>query len=607
MYLEEIYLENTGPIKKCHIEKMPFDENGNPRPVVVVGANGSGKSIFLSYIVDALTEFAKKAFPDIVPVAGQRIPFYRIVAEMAIRSGAAHSLGLLHFRATQSNLYYCEQAGRIDPHAHYATELKSKYADVWKWPPKQNSYKEVTRAEEVLKDEMKKGVHVFFPDSRRENPDWLNLASVSRESDSSLPFRASDDELAKPIHVETSAEDSIRWVSEVVLDAMIEPEELAKMLQRGGREQPYSLEYAARVRQALQTAVQNVQVILSAILQERAAEFMIKLRSVTPYRLLIRLEDGREIPSLTSLSQGQSQLFTLFSTIIRYGEREDINRSIQLSDITGLVVIDEIDAHLHASIQHKILPELISLFPKVQFVVSSHSPLFLLGMEKKFGAEGFWALELPTGRRIATERYSEFVNAFMYYQDTLTFEEQMKKRIKDGEKPLVFTEGKTDVRYIKTALDLLGKAHLLDHIDIEPVGGEGDQGDRNGGKKGLDRVKMCYELHPNILPRPLLLLYDCDVKDRDERADKLWLRSIPMNPENTEVEVGIENRLSRSVYENEDCPYDKIPSKKGGYRMEPDKKGVCQWLCEERREPEDFAGFDVIVQILEEFVIAFQS
>ena len=605
MYLEEIYLENTGPIKKCHIEKMPFDENGNPRPVVVVGANGSGKSVFLSYIVDALTEFAKRVFPDIVPVKGQRMPFYRVIAEMAIRSGAAHSLSLLRFRGLKGDLLYREKCGEFDVEA-VCPRLKSRFAPVCNWGPRDDP-KLVLGEKDNIKEEMKKGAHACFPDSRRENPEWLNRASVNHESVSSIPFRGSDDELAKPIHVETCAEDSIRWVSEVVLDAMIEPKELAKMLERVGWEQPHPLEHAVSVRRALQTAVHNVQAILRAILRDRAAELMIKLRSVTPYRLLIRLGDGQDIPSLTSLSQGQSQLFNLFSTIIRYGEREEISRSIQLSDITGLVVIDEIDAHLHASLQHEIVPELIALFPKVQFVVSSHSPLFLLGMEKKFGAEGFWALELPTGRRIATERYSEFVNAFMYYQDTLTFEEQMKKRIKDGEKPLVFTEGKTDVRYIKTALDLLGKAHLLDHIDIEPVGGEGDQGDRNGGKKGLDRVKMCYELHPNILPRPLLLLYDCDVKDRDGRADKLWLRSIPMNPENTEVEVGIENRLSRSVYENEDCPYDKIPSKKGGYRMEPDKKGVCQWLCEERREPEDFAGFDVIVQILEKFVNAFQS
>ena len=67
MYLDEIYLENTGPISKCHVQ-LPFATNGNPLPVVVVGPNGSGKSIFLSYIVDALMEFAKTVFRDIVPL-----------------------------------------------------------------------------------------------------------------------------------------------------------------------------------------------------------------------------------------------------------------------------------------------------------------------------------------------------------------------------------------------------------------------------------------------------------------------------------------------------------------------------------------------------------
>ena len=55
MYLSEIYLENTGPVSKCHIH-LPFVNNSTPRPVVIVGPNGSGKSIFLSYIVDALME-----------------------------------------------------------------------------------------------------------------------------------------------------------------------------------------------------------------------------------------------------------------------------------------------------------------------------------------------------------------------------------------------------------------------------------------------------------------------------------------------------------------------------------------------------------------------
>jgi predicted ATP-binding protein involved in virulence len=44
----------------------------------------------------------------------------------------------------------------------------------------------------------------------------------------------------------------------------------------------------------------------------------------------------------------------------------------------GIVLIDEIDQHLHPKWQQNILEDLVRIFPKVQFIVSSHSP-FVLG------------------------------------------------------------------------------------------------------------------------------------------------------------------------------------------------------------------------------------
>jgi predicted ATP-binding protein involved in virulence len=40
----------------------------------------------------------------------------------------------------------------------------------------------------------------------------------------------------------------------------------------------------------------------------------------------------------------------------------------------GIVLIDEIDLHLHPKWQRQILPKLMTLFPNVQFVVTTHSP-----------------------------------------------------------------------------------------------------------------------------------------------------------------------------------------------------------------------------------------
>ena len=159
MYLSEIYLENTGPISKCHIH-LPFADNGNPRPVIVVGPNGSGKSIFLSYIVDALMEFAKTAFSDLVPSGGPNTPYFRIIHPRAIRSGESFSLSLLRFKTTDSDLHYCEKAGQLDRNTH-SPDLKSVFAPVWKWQQDGN-YKEVSHNEEIIKDEMEKGAPCLF-------------------------------------------------------------------------------------------------------------------------------------------------------------------------------------------------------------------------------------------------------------------------------------------------------------------------------------------------------------------------------------------------------------------------------------------------------------
>jgi len=56
--------------------------------------------------------------------------------------------------------------------------------------------------------------------------------------------------------------------------------------------------------------------------------------------------------------------------------------AVDLDDLTGIVLIDEIDLHLHASLQRKIVPRLRSALPNVQFVVTSHSPLVISSFDR---------------------------------------------------------------------------------------------------------------------------------------------------------------------------------------------------------------------------------
>ncbi|XXT21906.1 AAA family ATPase [Sorangium sp. So ce429] len=52
------------------------------------------------------------------------------------------------------------------------------------------------------------------------------------------------------------------------------------------------------------------------------------------------------------------------------------------SEKSGLVLIDEIDLHLHPSWQAELVPKLKKVFPRMQFVVTTHSPLVLPGFAK---------------------------------------------------------------------------------------------------------------------------------------------------------------------------------------------------------------------------------
>ena len=50
-------------------------------------------------------------------------------------------------------------------------------------------------------------------------------------------------------------------------------------------------------------------------------------------------------------------------------------------DLPGIVLIDEVEAHLHLSLQRRVLPILTGLFPNVQFIVTTHSPFVLSSIE----------------------------------------------------------------------------------------------------------------------------------------------------------------------------------------------------------------------------------
>jgi predicted ATPase len=59
----------------------------------------------------------------------------------------------------------------------------------------------------------------------------------------------------------------------------------------------------------------------------------------------------------------------------------DLAANANPADIQAIVLIDEIDLHLHPSLQRELVPRLRKALPKVQFIVTTHSPLVLANFD----------------------------------------------------------------------------------------------------------------------------------------------------------------------------------------------------------------------------------
>ena len=76
------------------------------------------------------------------------------------------------------------------------------------------------------------------------------------------------------------------------------------------------------------------------------------------------------------LSDGFAAVIDILSDLIL--KMSSTSDSImQLYDIPGIVLIDEVETHLHLSLQRQVMPLLTKVFPNIQFIVTTHSPFVL--------------------------------------------------------------------------------------------------------------------------------------------------------------------------------------------------------------------------------------
>ncbi len=584
MYLKNIAIENIGPITKLAIE-LPFHENGNPKPLLLVGENGSGKTIFQSQIIDSLYETASNLFTDVGVQDGEKRSYYKISGGLNLQSGKDKGFSALSFIDSENkNIEYFDKIGNVTK-----DDFTDAISDFTLSPNGKNgNQKSVINIsdepqKEKLQQEWIREVHIYQPAYRYEEPFWKsNSFKDYKRFEDAVRFSGL---LGKEIEIISSSKENKSYLMDLVLDFTI-----------------------YKTNQVDINTWTNINNILRQIKRKKDIRFGVGPRG--GYRVSIVETDkvgeisNTLLPSIDNLSLGESILLNLFINIIRHGDKPPK----VTTDIRGIVAIDEIDVHLHTDLQNTVLPELMKLFPKVQFIVTTHSPLFILGMKRIFGEENFEIRNMPKGELITAERFSEFDNAYKVLKDTEKFEADFIDKVKELTKPILYVEGDYDIRYIKYIAEKLGKNDILKKIEII-------DGDGSGNLKNLWKIfdsNKAAKISELITNQKILFLFDCDESEAEKDiGNKIFKLSIPSNHSNL-IKIGIENLLSNNIIQEaltkgyiEHTSTLKTVAETTetieNYELVKSKKSnLCNWFCTERvNSVEDIKFFSIIFDLIE--------
>lgn len=526
MYLKNLKIRNIGPIKRLDYE-LPFLDNGDPKPVIFVGKNGSGKSVLLSYIVNTFFEFKREHYEDIEI---KKDKLFKLQSLSYINIYKDFGWVCLEYLHKTDSLFYTEVLSKI-PH----DEFIKKYQDgeIPNFNKDNERFKEYGLFQNNSKGKTtKKAVDesaiLYFPDNRFEFPAWLNEEALTKtELESKLKLIT---ESRRRIIITDTLKGLEGWILDVVLDT-------------GVNKNSFDISLRREINRIIKA------ILINKYPEKQGIRFGVNTRKagvrVGIYNDL-RDQEGNRVeveeitPTLYHLSSGESSFLVLFASILRDYDNITTGKSdFVLNDIEGIVLIDEIDAHLHIDLQRSILPELIKLFPKIQFIMTTHSPFSLSGMQEVFG-DDIDIVDLPEGNSIKAGSFSEFVKALdIFNEEGAKFKEEvdkLKTKLNEITAPVIVTEGKSDWKHFKKARE---KSNIEEELSFYEF--EGDMGDRQ-------LLKLCESYSKLKNDKLLIFIFD---RDNPEILKKVAGENEPFkNWGNNVFSFAIPVPTHREGYEN---------------------------------------------------------
>lgn len=120
----------------------------------------------------------------------------------------------------------------------------------------------------------------------------------------------------------------------------------------------------------------SARAVKQLLTQDEARE-LIRVPEKKPREVVLSATDSENAggDTLSSLSDGYQSVIALAGDILEIM----LKHYDEVRDSEGIVLIDEIDVHLHPRWKVEIVNLLRNVFPRVQFIVTTHDPLCLLG------------------------------------------------------------------------------------------------------------------------------------------------------------------------------------------------------------------------------------
>ena len=458
MYLEKIIFDNRAPFEHLEID---FKINGVN---VITAINGKGKTTILSHIADAFYELARPAYPQ--EFEGKENKLYRVSSPLYNINSSKPSIVYFRFKDGEDIYDYIDVRDICTKEQYDAAidvDNKIDYNDFQSRLKQQNFSKYWNvQNNDIRKKMFEQNVLTYFPSYRFELPAYLN-DSYSNPLKYSIDSKFSG-YLPNQIEVISDITSFSNWLLDVLLD--LKNGERIQLF-KDGKNNVFPITIPAQENIVLTNLNNILSNTLSSKKYQGSVRFGIGKRNGGMARIAIMNDVDNEhhyqiCPSIFQLSSGELALLSIFGEILHQADNNENN--MPLEKIKGIVLIDEIEKHLHITLQKEILPKMFALFPNVQFIVSSHSPFLNMGLATELsGKHMIFDLDHNGISCSATknELYEEVYNLMIGENYRFAKQcEDLTMKLESLTKPLIITEGKTDIKHILKAKEKLGAIDL---------------------------------------------------------------------------------------------------------------------------------------------------